>query len=410
MAKWIIVNANLPTATEKIKTGTSLPSPTRDDPLWISSRRHPDVAWYEGEVVLQIEVVSSYSTQKTVNKLCLGLIDQLRSWKNRLSSVSSIKGFVFPISNDSRSVEECGQCVKLVELCWKDVAFQYKATVTALNAMEVWNSLRRVHAEQLHQLNSLRSRTNNHFTLPLTDRYIKDTFTISLEQVKSGESVVILNDTYTYKRPLGARAMARLLELLVHRPQFETYTAGALPQLPAGQVHVPTPFFEFKKYFPPPTVQEIRRQNRKYRFVKAVIRSLQVLHNTIGIAHLDVRIENICWDDAQRAVFIDFDRSAKMDTLASDCVGTMYGDSLMYPTTDVWTERAAWNVDFRQIAIMIGHIEGNNNPHSTPPGLAHPFMQKLYNEGKFTRCVWIEIISTPYVQVNIIQIYMNNGI
>ena len=293
------------------------------------------MAWYEGEVVLQIEVVSFYSTQKTVSKLCLGLIDQLRSWKNRLSSVSSIKGFVFPISNDSRSVEECGQCVKLVELCWKDVAFQYKTTVTALNAMEVWNSLRRVHAEQLHQLNSLRSRANNHFTLPLTDRYIKDTITISSEQVKSGESVVILNDTYAYKRPLGARAKDRLLELLVHRPQFETYMAGALPQLPAGQVHVPTPFFEFKKYSPPATVQEIRCQNRKYGFVKAVIRSLQVLQYEIGIAHLDVRIENICWDDAQRAVFIDFDRSAKMDTLASDCVGTMYGDSLMYPTTDV---------------------------------------------------------------------------
>ncbi len=124
MAKWISAKATLPTATEKIQTGKSLPSPTREDPLWISSRKHPDVAWYEGEVVLQIEVVSSYSLEKTVNKLCLGLVDQLRSWKNRLPRVSSIKGFVFPISNNSRAVEECGQCVWLVEVCWKDLEFQ----------------------------------------------------------------------------------------------------------------------------------------------------------------------------------------------------------------------------------------------------------------------------------------------
>ena len=156
------------------------------------------MAWYEGEVVLQIEVVSSYSLEKTVNKLCLGLVDQLRSWKNRLPRVSSNKGFVFPISNNSRAVEECGHCVWLVEVCWRDLEFQYMGTVTALDAREVWDNLSRVHAEQLRQLDSLRSRENNHFTLPLTDQYIKDTFTDCAEQVRSGESVVILNATHVW--------------------------------------------------------------------------------------------------------------------------------------------------------------------------------------------------------------------
>ena len=62
--------------------------------------------------------------------------------------VSSIKGFVFPISNNSRAVEECGQCVWLVELCWKDLEFQYTGMVTALDAREVWDNLSRVHAAQ----------------------------------------------------------------------------------------------------------------------------------------------------------------------------------------------------------------------------------------------------------------------
>ena len=111
--------------------------------------------------------------------------------------------------------------------------------------------------------------------------------------------------------------------------------------------------------------REIRLHNCKHGFVKAVIRALQAVH-AIGIAHLDVRLENICWDDTQRAVLIDFDRSAASDALGRTCVGK-YGASLMYPTTALWTERAAWKVDYRQLASMIGHIDGNNSPHSVPP-------------------------------------------
>ena len=120
LARWIITKAaNLPSNSEEIRIGTSLHSPLRDDPLWISSCKLPDVAWwYEEEVIVQIEVVSNYNAEKTVNKLCLGLVDQLRSWKNRLSTVSSVAGFLFPISNNQRNDVECGQCVHKVELTW----------------------------------------------------------------------------------------------------------------------------------------------------------------------------------------------------------------------------------------------------------------------------------------------------
>ena len=229
--------------TERIALSLALPSPTHDDPLWISSRKLPDVAWWYGdEVILQIEVVSSYNTEKTVNKLCLGLVDQLRSWKNRLSSVSSIAGFVFPISNDNKSHKECGQCVRKVELCWNDEDFEYRATVIPLNAEEVWDTLSLVKAQQRCLLESLQSNNNNHFTLPLSDQYIKANFTHSAEQVKSGESVVVLNDMHAYKCPLGLRANRRLQQLLGLQPSFgSSYTAGAFPQRNTGH------FFEFNK-------------------------------------------------------------------------------------------------------------------------------------------------------------------
>ena len=106
------------------------------------------------------------------------------SFMEKLSSVLSIAGFVFPISNDNKSHKECGQCVKKIELCWNDEDFEYRAMVIPLNAKEVWDALNLVKAQQLRLLESLRSNNNNHFTLPLTDQYIKENFTRSAEQVK----------------------------------------------------------------------------------------------------------------------------------------------------------------------------------------------------------------------------------
>ena len=59
---------------------------------------------------------------------------------------------------------------------------------------------------------------------------------------------------------------------------------------------------------------------------------------------------------------------------------------------------------------MIGHIEGNDDPHSTPPGLDSEFVQKLFQDGKFTICVCGAIIvGTPYVQVYMTENYMTYG-
>lgn len=88
----------------------------------------------------------------------------------------------------------------------------------------------------------------------------------------------------------------------------------------------------------------------------------------------------------------------------------------MYPITSKWTTK---QVDYRQIAILIGHIEGNDQPHQVPPDLTSLFIQKLYNEGKCTlnHCFFVFVFSYLVCyycwrcipQVFTVQIYMNNG-
>ena len=155
-----IIDSNR-SSKEKVQNGLSLPSPTLDDPLWISALKYPDVSlWYDDEVTVQIEVVSNYDLEKTINKLCLGLVPQLHSWKNRLSTFSDIVGFIFPVQNNSKTINECGQCVHKVSLRWIDRSFQYMVTVTPLTMRVVLNELRTVKDSQQQQLLFLKNLPN----------------------------------------------------------------------------------------------------------------------------------------------------------------------------------------------------------------------------------------------------------
>lgn len=405
LSQWITTKANLGESNRKLRIGKAMPPPVSDDPLWTSSRKHPDVCWYEDEeVLLQFEVVSNCNYDKTLNKLCLGLIDQHRSWKNRKSDVESIVGFLFPVQNTAKSVEACGRCVHKVRVTWCDEPFEYQIKITPVRRNEVWTTISQAKHTQLQVLGSLLNNPNNHFTLPLTEQYIQNTFSLSAQQVKSGESVVILDNIHAYKRSFRVRALQRLVTLALSPVPWQSYKACALPSVSSTIVN----FFVFDRYSRALTVEEIARLDFKNRFITAVLESLKVMHEEARIAHLDIRIENICWDDQQRVVFIDLDRSAAVETPAKSCVGRKYGNSKMYLFKDDWT---AQNVDYRQVAVMIGLIEGNRSPHTISPKLTHQFIATLYNDGKLILVVCNHsFIGTPYVQVNTMKSYIDNGI
>ena len=70
-----------------------------------------------------------------------------------------------------------------------------------------------------------------------------------------------------------------------------------------------------------------------------------------GIAHLDIRLENICWDDEGNAVFIDPDRSVSTTHKLSACVGGRYGKLWMYMDTKTFRLSAACYNDVPHLRI-----------------------------------------------------------
>ena len=375
LKKWLISKGKVRRRNEKICTG-KIESPACDDPLWVSARKIPDVTWYgkygnEHELLVQFEVVSNYELEKTLNKLTLGLIDQLRSWKNRLSTVSSVVGYCFPVHDAGKSDKDCGSCVFKVTVTWHDEDMKYDMKVHALTQEAILIDITTTKDHHSGILRSLVGNVNNHFTLPLSESYIHEVFGENAFQVKSGESVVILDAHKAYKQPLNCTDVRRLNLLREEPPNFVGlgYTPCALPEILTKKN-----FFVFKKYAKPLKKEEIVSQRKD--IIECVVTSLLKLHEA-GIAHLDIRVENICWDDGH-AIFIDLDRSTEVDKDATFIFG-LYGKSLMYVNIDGWTAR---QLDFRQLAIMIGHIERNHDVHSVPPELNSPFVKKLYKEGE----------------------------
>jgi len=46
-------------------------------------------------------------------------------------------------------------------------------------------------------------------------------------------------------------------------------------------------------------------------YVEGVYSAIQTLHNELGYAHLDIRVENICFNKDYKLALIDLDRAEK---------------------------------------------------------------------------------------------------
>ena len=107
-----------------------------------------------------------------------------------------------------------------------------------------------------------------------------------------------------YKCPLISSNTARLQELLLQK------LLGTI--VPCTQFLLLHAKFSKERFFmckllkPPLAAQEVRRVLTVY--MQSVVKALKALHGH-NIAYLDVRLENICFDEGNRAVFIVLDRS-----------------------------------------------------------------------------------------------------
>ena len=175
-----------------------------------------------------------------------------------------------------------------------------------------------------------------------------------------------------YKQPLHSVSRYELASLMSRDRSLFTRSLPPIAQHKA--------YFEFPLLKPP-----MKQEAAKYfliPFVSSVVFALNELHG-LGLAHLDVRLGNVCFDSDNRAILIDLGRCQNVN---DDVVANVATKSLMYPYHSNWVY-GQW--DYVQLGLMIARIicpvSGAEyhtvEPRWSQPPLNHGFLEKLYRTG-----------------------------
>lgn len=172
-------------------------------------------------------------------------------------------------------------------------------------------------------------------------------------------------DWYTNYYALRPFAKDRLLALVVSSLSLE-YTA--LPRLPDPNRN--NRFYRFDAYKPPLRKEDFMSTTELLSFVRTVTRAVTELHDKGNVAHLDIRLENVCFNTNDEAVLIDVDRSCPKLQDASKLF-MLYSRSSMYKVPGQWT---CEKLDWRQFGILLTDI--------SPGSCSHYFINKLTDCGE----------------------------
>lgn len=352
-----------------IQTECELGPDIQSNPLWISPRKRADIVIKNNrKVILQFEVQSNKKRIPTIKKLGYGLCDQHRYFLNRNVSVNNVIGFYIPVVEGH---------VEMVTCTWKDDDLCYEIATKKLPKDQVLNEIESAYRNQL-ALQPSNPTNIKMLTLPLREEYVLEHFGEGAYQIQTGASIVVYSPcrNKVYKYPLSHRKSENL-KTLINKCNI-SYTS-----LPQSEELVGECFFYVFNALQLP----ISRKDAKiifFPFVEQIVRALTELHQN-KIAHLDIRLENICFSDNGEAILIDLDRSDKVTKPAEQI--TDYGKSNMYTHEEGWTAK---NLDWRQLAILLHYIllpdeevaSKRFDYHEVDASSSsHEYISKMYREG-----------------------------
>ncbi len=321
--------------------------------------------------IILIEV-DSKGYESTIVQLVEGVIEQLVWLRNRDDSVTSCVGFYFPAKDRGPGVVE-------VKVEWSDSAFCFQIKEFAIEQHRVKTAIASCMDNGVQRVNGLQGKSATLFTLPLSKSFIAGTFGEDAHQVDSSRSVVIVNkkEKKVYKKPFCATSLTSFSDVrLLSERQSSSVTKFQLPQriFELDKIY----YYVFDMLKGPLSRELARLYVRDLAF--SVWLALCEFHS-FGYAHLDVRLENICYNDNNEAVLIDLDHAVNVN----DGVWQRVFKSLMYPFNSTFTSK---NWDFVQLGLMlIRIILPTSNYHQDEPDFSNPiinhdFLKTLYINGK----------------------------
>ena len=374
ISEWLQKKVRVPPST--ILNNHAINETKHNPVLWTSKCKRPDlhiVTTDMEHVLVQVEVESGRNKKSTIMKLTLGLMDQLCRLRNHVhTGIMKCSGFYF-MSHSSE-----GDHVIHVELEWNDEFWKFIQILRRLSKDSVATEIKNALDAAKLSLGSapLHQKPTNH-ALPISGSFIKCRFGEYAIQVQSGQSVVIVDEVFksVYKRCFDSQEEARLLVLLNINPK---------PVNSAFPMSMNKQFFQYDLFGPPLDSQKAR--DNAIDFVKSVCEAINELHDDFNIAHLDLRLANICisTNTPLSVKLIDLDRSDK--AIKPFCYSSLtFHASVMYKVaTPEWKLS---QLDWRQLGIMVHAFLNNihDGYHSIEPDPKSPFLKRLVKQGEYDR-------------------------
>ena len=143
-------------------------------------------------------------------------------------------------------------------------------------------------------------------------------------------------------------------------------------------------FFQYDLFGPPLDYQKAR--DNAIDFVKSVCEAINELHDDFNIAHLDLRLANICisTNTPLSVKLIDLDRSDEAIKPFRRSSLTDYASVMYKVPTPEWKLS---QLDWRQLGIMVHAFLNNihDGYHWIEPVPKSPFLKRLVKQGEYDR-------------------------
>ena len=267
--------------------------------------------------ILQFEVLSSGDRKATIKKLAMQLMMQLIGIRRKDSTKQMIAGLYVP------TVEHGGRLEKVV--CeWSDEAFLFMVSTEFVENVE--SSICEVFTEQCEISFPVTTDAVVDCVIPLTKMYVSDMFGNGAFQIAAGESFVICNpsERKIYKLPFSERKSIRCVL------SGEVATCSVFPEIEMKLVD--THLFSIYKLMLSPISKTIAKKAIKFpQWSYGIVNGIEELHNhRLKIAHLDIRLPNVCYKPDGTPVLIDFDRSCIKAESRTSFHTNCYSESVLY--------------------------------------------------------------------------------
>ena len=330
----------------------------------------PDVTVMECNLsILTFEVVSGNNYQKTVTKSIENCVEMLRIWRTCNPSVDVCTCFVFPDSQHK-------SCVMKVSVKFEEYIFRYSLEYV------LQKDVRQEIKEQINKWEfKITHNDNGSFFVRLNQQEC-DTVEPGAIQVRSRSSLILRNQSNTtywkynkYRSVLYERIAVRgIVERQYSGRNYLQFSLLPFAEERRGRLE----FHKFDAIQDPLTRDEAK--SCLIRLLDGLRRALEELHSE-DIAHLDVRLPNVCFKD-QTVILIDLDMCGDAYRICSIC-SFHHHTSDMYHTRHHLTNR---QVDWRSVGMMICYI------------LDEKLKPENYHEMLSENLVQSEIRNEPFVK------------